>query len=156
MSGGCGSGFSISALHPASPQENGAHERLHRTLKRGAMCPPRANARAQQRAFDAFRHEYTEGRPHSHYGGTPTGAHYTPSPRPYPTHLPPLDYPGHLLVKRVTDAGTIGVQSRVLYLATALDNDDVGLEDVDDGIWSIHFGTVRLARFDERDDIIRE
>ena len=69
---------------------------------------------------------------------------------------PTAGYPGHFLVKRDTDAGTIRVQSRVLYLATALDNYDVGLEDVDDGIWSIHFGTVRLARFDERDDIIRE
>ena len=54
----------------------------------------------------------------------------------------------------MTDAGTIRFQSRLLYLATALDNHYVGLEDVDDGIWSIHFGTVLLARFDERDGII--
>ena len=67
-----------------------------------------------------------------------------------------MEYPGHFLVKRVTDAGTIRVQSRLLYLANALDNYSVGLEEVDDGIWSIHFGTVLLARFDERDDIIRE
>ena len=147
-------GIQHQRIHPASPQENGAHERLHRTLKREAIAPPRANMRAQQRAFDAFRHEYNEERPHSHHGGTPPGAHYTPSPRPYPATLPPLDYPGHFLVKRVTDAGTIRFQSRLLYLATALDNYYVGLEEVDDGIWSIHFGTVLLARFDERDGII--
>ena len=148
-------GIQHQRIHPASPQENGAHERLHRTLKREAIAPPRANMRAQQRAFDAFRHEYNAERPHTYHAGTPPGAHYTPSPRPYPSTLPPLEYPGHFLVKRVTDAGTIRFQSRLPYLATALDTSYVGLEEVEDGIWSIHFGTVLLARFDERDYIIR-
>ncbi len=76
------------------PSVHGAHERLHRTVKREAISPPRANARARQRAFDAFRREYNEERPHSHHGGTPPGAHYTPSPRPYGATPPPLDYPG--------------------------------------------------------------
>ena len=149
-------GIQHQRIHPASPQENGAHERMHRTLKRGAIRPPRATARAQQRAFDAFQHEYNEERPHSHHGGTPPGAHYTPSSRAYPSALPPLDYPAHFLVKRVTDAGTIRFQHRLLYLANALDNSHVGLEEVDDGIWSLFFGTTLLARFDERDCILRE
>ena len=148
-------GIQHQRIHPASPQENGAHERMHRTLKRGAIRPPRATARAQQRAFDAFRQEYNEERPHTHHGGTPPGAHYTTSPRPYPSKLPPLEYPAHFLVKRVTDAGTIRFQSRLLFLANALDTYHIGLEEVDDGIWSIYFGTVLLARFDERDYIIR-
>lgn len=115
-------GMQHQRIHPASPQENGAHERKHRTLKRGAIRPPRATARAQQRAFDAFRHEY----------------------------------PAHFLIKRVTDAGTIRFQTRLLFLANALDNYNVGLEEVDDGILSIFFGTHLLARFDERDGISRE
>lgn len=148
-------GIQHQRIHPASPQENGAHERMHRTVKRGAIRPPRATARAQQRAFDAFRQEYNEERPHSHHDGTPPGAHYAPSPRAYPSKLPPLEYPAHFLVKRVTDAGTIRFQSRLLFLANALDNYHIGLDEVDDGIWSIYFGTVLLARFDERDYIIR-
>jgi putative transposase len=148
-------GIQHQRIHPASPQENGVHERLHRTLKREAIAPPRATMRAQQRAFDAFRQEYNYDRPRSYHGGTPPGAHYTPSPRPYPATLPPLEYPGHFLVKRVTDAGMIRFQSRLLYLATALDSYHVGLEEVADGIWSIDFGTTLLARFDERDGIIR-
>ncbi|MEP6780325.1 MAG: hypothetical protein ABJC26_10575 [Gemmatimonadaceae bacterium] len=56
----------------------------------------------------------------------------------------------------MTDAGTIRFQQRLLYLANALDNYEVGLEEIDDGIWSIYFGNVLLARFDERDGIIRE
>lgn len=149
-------GIQHQRIHPASPQENGAHERMHRTLKRGAIRPPRATARAQQRAFDAFRHEYNEERPHTHHGGTPPGAHYTASPRAYPHTLPPLEYPAHFVVKRVTAAGTIRFQNRLLFLANALDTYHVGLEEVDDGIWSIFFGTILLARFDERDYLIRE
>jgi putative transposase len=84
----------------------------------------------------------------------PPVANDTPSPRSYPSTLPPLEYPGHFLVKRVTDAGTIRFQSRLLYVATALDTYDVGLEEIDDAICSIHFGRVLLARFDERDGII--
>ena len=112
-------------IHPASRQENGAHERLHRTLKREAIAPPRANMRTQHRAFAAFRRESNDERPHSCHGGTPPGPHYTLSPRPYPSTLPPLEYSGHFLVKRVTDAGTIRFQSRLLYLATALDTHHV-------------------------------
>ena len=149
-------GIQHQRIHPASPQENGAHERMHRTLKRGAIPPARANARAQQQAFNAFRAEYNDERPHLHHDGTPPGAHYTASPRPYPSKLPPLDYPEHFLVKRVTDAGTIRFQQRLLYVANALDAYQVGLEEIDDGISSIYFGTVLLARFDERDGVIRE
>ena len=79
-----------------------------------------------------------------------------PSPRPYPSKLPALEYPKHFRVKRVTDAGTIRFHHQLLFLANALDTSCVGVEEIDDGIWSIYFGTVRLARFDERDGIIRE
>jgi hypothetical protein len=32
----------------------------------------------------------------------------------------------------------------------------IGLEETDDGVWSIYFGTVLLAKVDERDMIIRD
>ena len=81
---------------------------------------------------------------------------FTCSPREYPSQLPPLAYPTHFLVKRVTDAGTIRFQHRLLFLANASDNYHVGRDEVDDGIWSVFFGTILLARFNERDYIIRE
>ncbi len=149
-------GIQHQRIHPASPQENGAHERMHRTLKRGAIRPPRANARAQQRAFNDFRALYNDERPHTLHAGTPPGQHYAASPRAYPTRLPPLEYPGHFLVKRVTDAGTFRFHNRLLFIANALQYYHIGLEEIDDGIWSIFFGTILLARLDERDCIIRE
>jgi hypothetical protein len=61
----------------------------------------------------------------------------------------------HFLVKRVTNAGTIRLRKRLLFLSNALQQHPVGLEEVDDGIWSIHFCHVLLGRVDERDYVIR-
>ena len=69
--------------------------------------------------------------------------------------LPPVEYPGRFLVKRVTNAGTIRLKKRLLFLSTALQQHPVGLEEIDDGVWSIHFCQVLLGRVDERDYVIR-
>lgn len=144
-------GITHQRIRPASPQENGAHERMHRTLKAATTRPPRADLARQQRAFQAFCHEYNTERPHAALAGDPPGARYTPSPRPYPAQLPPLEYPGHFTVKRVTNAGTIRFKHRLLFLANALKQHHVGLDESDDGIWSLYLGPVLLGRIDERD-----
>ena len=136
-------------LHPGQPQENGAHERMHRTLKAETTRPPAADLRRQQRAFGAFRQEYNEVRPHAALGGDLPAARYVISPRAYPAQLPPLDYPGHFLVKRVTHAGTIRFQDRLLFLANALKEHHIGLEESDDAIWSLYLGSVVLGKIDE-------
>ena len=149
-------GIQHQRIRPASPQENGAHERMHKTLKAGTCRPPQATLRAQQRAFDVFRTEFNQERPHEFLGGRPPGAAYVASPRAYPEKLPPLEYPGHFLVKRVTNAGTFRFKHKLLFIANALKQHHIGLEEIDDGIWSIYFGTVLLARLDERNFVIRD
>jgi transposase InsO family protein len=144
-------GIQHQRIRPASPQENGAHERMHKTLKAEAILPPRGNRQAQQRAFNAFRTEFNSERPHSALGGDPPAAHYRESRRTYPERLPSLEYPGHFAVKRVTNAGTFRLKHKLLFLATPLKQQFVGLEETDDGIWSIYFGQVLLGRVDERE-----
>jgi len=148
-------GIQHQRILPASPQQNGAHERMHKTLKRGAIRPPRATLVAQQRAFQRFRQEYNHERPHQFLHGRPPGALYRPSPRSYSGTLPAFEYPGHCLVKRVTNAGTIRFKARLLYLSTALKQHRVALEEVDDGIWSVFFCHVLLGRIDERLALVR-
>jgi len=135
---------------PAHPEQNGAHERMHKTLKRGAIRPPRGSLSAQQRAFTAYRTLYNEERPHDALKGTTPSAHYSASVRPYPAQLPAIDYPGHLVVKRITDAGTFRFRDRLLFLSNTLDNQHIGIEEVEDGLWSVHFCHLVLARIDER------
>lgn len=148
-------GMQHQRMHPGRPQENGAHERRHRTRKRAAIRPPRADCAAQQRAVDTFRREYNTERPHDYLAGTTPASHYASSPRPYPAQPPPQEYPGHFLVKTITTGGTFRFQHRLLFIAQSLTNHRIGLEETDDGSWSIYVNTVLLAKRDEREYIIR-
>ena len=71
-------------IRPASPQENGRHERMHRTLKKQTSQPPAADAGEQQARFDEFRRHYNEERPHEALGQRPPAELYAPSPRAMP------------------------------------------------------------------------
>jgi putative transposase len=147
-------GIAHQRIRPGCPQENGAHERMHRTLKRQAIKPVRGSCRVQQRNFDAFRQEYNTERPHERLGQQTPASQYSASLRAYPNRLPELEYPGHFLVKKITTGGTFRFQNRLLYLANAMVDQLIGLEETDDGIWSIYFNSILLATFDERDYII--
>jgi transposase InsO family protein len=115
-------GIQHQRILPAHRQQNGVHERMHKTLKAGAIRLPRGSLAAQQRAFNTFRALYNDERPHQTLGGRPPGAFYRPSPRPFPEQLPPLDYPGHFLVKRITNAGTFRFKHRLLFTAMPSSN----------------------------------
>src|SRR6266850_1089649 len=148
-------GIQHQRILPAHPQQNGAHERMHKTLKAEAIRPARSRLATQQRAFNRFRDEYNHERPHQSLRGRTPGSLYVPSARTYTGELPPFDYPGHFIVKRVTNAGTFRFKKRVLFIANGLIHHTVGLEEVHDGIWSIYFCRVLIGRLDERDYIIR-
>ncbi len=148
-------GIQHQRILPAHPQQNGAHERMHKTLKGDAIRPPRATLAAQQRKFNRFRREYNEDRPHQTLQGRTPASLYQPSRRTYTGTLPSIEYPGHFLVKRITNAGTFRFKKRLLFIANALKQHTIGLEEVADGIWSIYFCQVLLARVDERDYVIR-
>ena len=147
-------GIAHQRIRPSSPQENGAHERMHRTPKRQRIKPVRQTRTVQQRNFDAFRRESNEERPHEALGQRTPAAHYIASKRPYPAQLPTPEYPGHFLGKTITTAGTFRFGKRLIYVDNALTNQRIGLEETDDGVWSIYFHSVLLATLDERDCII--
>jgi putative transposase len=143
-------GIQHQRIRPASPQENGAHERMHRTLKAETTRPPAIDLTRQQRVFTAFVREYNEERPHAALNGDTPAQRFTPADREYPTRLPATDYPSHFLVKRVTSAGTIRFKHRLLFLASALHTHHVGLDESEDGIWAVYLGQVLLGHIDER------
>lgn len=139
-------GIQHQRILPGQPQQNGAHDRMHKTLKAEAIRPPRATLVAQQRAFNHFRHQYNDERPHQRLRGHTPPSRYRPSPRSYDARLPPIEYPGHFLVKRLTNAGTFRFKHRLLFIAHALAPHTIGREKVDDGIWSIYFCQVLINR----------
>jgi hypothetical protein len=121
----------------------------------GRRLPP-ATLAAEQRAFNRFRALYNDERPHTALDGQTPSARYTTSPRPFPDRRPPLEYPGHFLVTRVTNAGTFRLKHKLRFIANALKQHHSGLEETNDSIWSIYFGPVLLAKVDERDMIIQD
>ncbi len=135
---------------PSHPEQNGAHERMHRTLKAETTRPPAGNRGAQQKKFDSFRHEYNYERPHEALDQKSPADLYEPSPRPFPQHLPQPEYPGHFQVRLVSRNGGIRWNSRWVNISHSLLEEYVGLEEVDDGVWSLYFGPVLLGRFHER------
>ena len=137
-------------IQPGHPEQNARHERMHRTLKDETTRPPARNREAQQQVFDRFRFEYNQERPHQGLQSRTPAEVYCPSPRDYPRRLPPLEYPGHWEIRRVGSNGCMGFQGKEWFLSHNLQGQKVGLEEVEDGIWSCYFGPVLLARYDER------
>lgn len=136
-------------IEPAHPEQNGRHERMHRTLKRATARPPAPTARRQQQRFDVFRDEYNRVRPHEALGDATPAAVYTRSPRPYPSALPPLEYPPHFELRLVSANGGIRWLGGWVNVSHVLAGEYVGLEEVDEGEWDVYFGRLRLGRFHE-------
>ncbi len=138
-------------IQPSPPEQNGRHERMHRTLKAETTRPPAANARAQQRLFDSFRFEFNHERPHETLQDKLPADLYQPSPRPFPDRLPQPEYPGHFEVRKVSKNGGIRWKKGWVNISHSLLEQYVGLEEVDDGVWSLYFGPLLLGRFHEDD-----
>jgi len=136
-------------IEPAHPEQNGRHERMHRTLKRATARPPAPTRRRQQERFDVFRDEYNAVRPHEALGDATPAARYTRSPRPYPSTLPPMDYPPHFEVRLVSTNGGIRWLNGWVNVSHVLAGEHVGLEEIDDGVWDLCFGRMKLGRFHE-------
>src|SRR5213078_1433826 len=81
----------------------------------------------------------------------PPATVWHPSPRPYPRRLAHPEYPGHHLVRLVSNAGTFRFKAQQLFLSQALKQDYIGLEETADGVWSIYFYDVLLGKLHERD-----
>lgn len=138
-------------IEPGHPEQNSRHERMHRTLKAEATRPPKANRRKQQKEFERFRKEYNEERPHEALGQDTPAAHYQSSTRPYPSRIPRIEYSVYFERRLVSDVGAIRLHNRLVFVGTCFNGEYVGLEEIDDGIWSMYLGPVLLGRFDEKD-----
>ena len=137
-------------IEPGRPDQNGRHERMHRTLKAATTRPAAGSLGAQQRRFNGFREEFNHERPHEALDHQTPATCYHPSPRPMPDRLPPLEYPDRFEVRYVSANGGIRWNRRWVNVSTVCVGEYVGLEEIDDGIWNVYFGPLRLGRLLER------
>lgn len=137
-------------IEPGRPQQNARHERMHKTLKDEATRPPAGNLRAQQRKFNRFIEEFDYVRPHDALDGQTPAEWYEPSTREMPTRLYPFEYPDRFETRYVSANGGIRWKHRWVRVSTTLAGDYVGLEEVDNNLWDVWFGPMRIGRFHER------
>lgn len=137
-------------IAPASPQENGRHERMHRTLKRETARSPAASLAEQQARFDAFRAHFNQVRPHEALDQTPPADHWSPSPRPLPERLEDPWYDAFHQVRRVRTNGEIKWRGQYAFVAEALVGEIVGIAELDHGLHLVRFCNVDLGVIDRR------
>jgi transposase InsO family protein len=138
-------------IEPSHPEQNGQHERMHRTLKAETTRPAGKHSLEQQERFDNFRREFNEQRPHEALGLRTPGEVYQPSTRPYPEPLPELAYPLHDDVLLVSRNGHVRLpRRRQVFLSNALADQPVGLREGEDGRWLVTFTTLDLGAYDPR------
>ncbi len=135
-------------IEPGRPEQNGRHERMHKTLKAECASPPQANRQAQQSRFDQFRDEFNQQRPHEALGQTTPATHYTPSERRYPARLEDPDYPADYQPRRVRHTGDIKWLGESVFLSETLGNEVVGVVETDDGDAEVYFGPMLLGLID--------
>ena len=139
-------GIQHERIRPSHPEENGRHERMHRTLKLETTRPARANLLQQQEQFDAFRDRFNTKRPHEALDMKRPAQVYTSSQRPYPHALPEPSYPLHDDVLYATKTGHLRVPGRgSVYIAGALAGQPLGIREESDGKWLVSFLDLNLG-----------
>lgn len=135
-------------IEPGHPEQNGRHERMHRTLKQEVASPPAKSFLAQQRALRRFRREYNDERPHEALGLRTPASVYAPSTRRMPDKLPAAA-DTFLDQRRVDRYGDIPWGRTRVHITQALYGDYVQLEPAGARQWEVRFGPIVLGIIDE-------
>ena len=141
-------GIAPERIAPAKPQQNGRHERMHRTLKEDTARPPAATLAEQQARFDAFREIYNNERPHEGLGFRYPASLYRPSPRSYPCALREPQYGADCEVRRVRSNGEIKWRGELIFVSQVLVGEPVGIDQTQTGDWRVRYATVELGGID--------
>ena len=137
-------------IEKGCPQENGRHERMHRTLKNDVLNQKAKNHKEQQKIFDMFKHDYNSYRPHEALNDQVPSDYYKKSNRPYIEHPHPPEYGYEYKVRRVRQSGDIKLMGRMFYIAELLAGQPVGLKEIADGIWQLQYSFYVLGSVDLR------
>jgi Integrase core domain len=134
---------------PGCPQDNGCHERMHRTMKAECCKPPSVNGYAQQQRFDRWRKEFNEERPHEGLGMRLPAAVYQPSAKRLDGRIKPRLYPLGAEIKRVDSAGFIALEGGRGYVGEAFIGVDVALERSETSdLILVRYANVKLGQLD--------
>jgi hypothetical protein len=138
------------------PDQNGAHERMHRELKAETANPPASDMTKQEARFDTFRHEYNHERPHEGIGQQRPGKLWVKSSRSYSGSFDPLEYPRSFERRKVDSGGHFKINGVQHFISEALEGCTIGMKPLADATWAIFYANTLLGHFDERTKRIYE
>lgn len=130
------------------PQQNGRHERMHRTLKLEAIASQTSNMKEQQKMFDSFLYDYNNHRPHESLNNEPPVVYYKKSSRPYVEKIPPVEYDAGYTVRSVRYNGYFRFEGQMYYLTDLLHKQSIALKEFDDGQWKIYYSFLPIGILD--------
>ncbi len=143
-------GITCERIEPGKPQQNGRHERMHRTLKAETASPPEADLAQQQQRFDRFCHIFNDERPHEALDDETPASLYRPSPRSYPCALREPEYPDGVAVRRVRTNGVIKWGGELIFVSQVLAGEPVAIMETENGDWEVRFASVTLGFIDTK------
>lgn len=135
---------------PGKPQDNGAHERMHRVLKETATIPPGRSLREQQQKLDLFRETYNQERPHEGLGMSRPARLWRGGRRPFPDAPEEFRYKRWFEVEQVGHSGMLKWNKQQIFISHALATERIGLEPFDAHRWNVYFGPFYLGQLDTR------
>nr|WP_260473014.1 integrase core domain-containing protein [Edaphobacter aggregans] len=138
-------------IQAGRPQQNGRHERMHRTLKEDTTKPPAASLRAQQSRFDNFRYVFNHERPHEGLNNQVPASLYIPSALRLPSKLPEFRYPKGLQLQRVNNSGDISWHKKRIFISEVFRFEELGVELVTPGFYRVFFRDMETGELDSEE-----
>jgi transposase InsO family protein len=126
-------------IEPGHPEQNGRHERMHRSLKEATAKPPKDTLQAQQRTFDEFIYEYNWERPHEALEQKTPASKYRPSTKEFPARLPEIEYDGNVIVRKVRSNGEIRWKGDLIFISETLVGEPIALEQKEEHVWEMRY-----------------
>jgi len=141
-------GIGLDRIKPGCPQQNGGHERMHRDIKWELQRQPKETLVKQQQAFDTWRYEFNNIRPHEFWNQKPPAKFYVKSETKYEGSPDLIVYPDDFIIRKVRSNGTIKIYNTPILITTALVGYDIGLKYLTQHNLEVHFDYLKIGNID--------
>lgn len=132
-------GIRVEFTGRARPQDNAAHEQMHRVYKAEVASPAAGTPRGQQQRTTRFVRYYNYERPHEALEQRVPAALYRKSRRRYRGRLSELRYRRTWPTRRVTPSGYVRWRGRMRVIGRAFGRQRVGFKPIHPGVHEVYF-----------------
>jgi len=148
-------GIAPERIKKGKPQQNGIHERMHRTLKAETALNAKANMKLQQVVFEKFRDEYNNIRPHEGLNGQTPADVYQTSDREYTGRIQKPEYDDNMLKRKIKYSGEFKLDNKRYFISQRLAGEYIGLKEIDNGTFEIYYSFHKLGELDNIKKVIK-